>query len=159
MLCYWMKTQVSSLSWLFKRYYRYVWMGFAPWKCKMVLENWLGSKPKLAISGEQLDEVDRFRYLDNCILPGGGRSALAHTEGWIGIRWFVVSLVLAWHPVIDKSRICAAAVKSVLQCFYENCLWEEICGDFWCLNAVAFEEISVLLKPQSTSVFLWRRST
>lgn len=41
--------------------------GFARSRCKMQLENWIGSKPNLVPSGEQLGEVDRFGYLVICI--------------------------------------------------------------------------------------------
>lgn len=53
-----------------------------------------------------------------------GRSAFTHAEGycWRGIR------------LSTKIRLCTAAVKSMLECTFENCRWEQVCGDFRYLN-------------------------
>lgn len=40
-------------------------------ECKMLLQDWVVSKPNLVLTEEQVDEVDRFSYLGNCITPGG----------------------------------------------------------------------------------------
>lgn len=37
------------------------------------LQDRIVSKPYLVLTGEQLDELDRFRNLSGCILPGSGR--------------------------------------------------------------------------------------
>lgn len=46
-------------------------MSFACLKCKSLLKDWIGSKPNVVLPEEQPGEVDRFRYLDNYISPGG----------------------------------------------------------------------------------------
>lgn len=46
---------------------------FAP-KCKMVFQDWSGSTAVRVIGGEQLDEVNRFRYFSSRISPSGGIS-------------------------------------------------------------------------------------
>lgn len=33
---------------------------FAPWKCKMLLQDWNGWKPNLVLVGDELDTVGRF---------------------------------------------------------------------------------------------------
>lgn len=38
-------------------------------QCKVVLQDWSGSKPDFVLVGEQLDEVDRISYLGGCIPP------------------------------------------------------------------------------------------
>lgn len=49
-------------------------MRFAPSKCGMVLQDLTGSKRKIVLVEEQLDEVDRFSYLGDCTSPGGSTS-------------------------------------------------------------------------------------
>ncbi|VDP95639.1 unnamed protein product [Echinostoma caproni] len=46
-------------------------MRFAPLKCKMLLHDWVGSAPSLTLTGEVMEEVDKFCYQDSYISPGG----------------------------------------------------------------------------------------
>lgn len=57
-------------------------MDFISSKFKMLLRDWVGSKPKLVRAKEQLGEVDRFTYLGGCISSGCliGRNVIAYTE-------------------------------------------------------------------------------
>lgn len=36
-------------------------------KCKMLLNEWISSKPNILLARKQLDEVGRFSYLGSCI--------------------------------------------------------------------------------------------
>lgn len=49
-------------------------MRFAPKKCKMLPQYWVGSKPNLVPAREQLDEGDKFSYWDGCTSPSGRTS-------------------------------------------------------------------------------------
>lgn len=46
-------------------------MRFVPWRCKMLLQNRVGSKPSLVLARGKLSEVDRFSYLGSFISSGG----------------------------------------------------------------------------------------
>ncbi|TNN17061.1 polyprotein, partial [Schistosoma japonicum] len=46
-------------------------MRFSPSKCKMLLQDWLNSAPKLVIGGETIECVNRFTYLGSLISPNG----------------------------------------------------------------------------------------
>lgn len=39
-------------------------------KCKMLFQDWIGSKRDLVLSGEEVDEVGIY-YLGSCISPSG----------------------------------------------------------------------------------------
>ncbi|VDP55996.1 unnamed protein product [Schistosoma margrebowiei] len=49
-------------------------VGFAPSKCKVLLQDWQDSNPVLTLDGEQIDVVEKFVYLGSCISAGGGVS-------------------------------------------------------------------------------------
>ncbi|KAK4468373.1 hypothetical protein MN116_000167 [Schistosoma mekongi] len=49
-------------------------MRFSPPKCKMLLQDWPASFPKLVIGSEVIECVDRFTYLGSLITPGGSVS-------------------------------------------------------------------------------------
>lgn len=44
---------------------------FTPKKCKTLLQDWIGSDPNVVLVEEELDQVDKFNRLGNCILPDG----------------------------------------------------------------------------------------
>ncbi|VDP21000.1 unnamed protein product [Echinostoma caproni] len=46
-------------------------MRFAPPKCKMLLQYWVGPAPSLTLTGEVIEQVDKFCYLASYIKPGG----------------------------------------------------------------------------------------
>ena len=46
-------------------------MRFAPRKCKMMLQYWVGVTPNLSIRGQFIERVDKFTYLGSCITPDG----------------------------------------------------------------------------------------
>lgn len=46
-------------------------MCFALNNCKMLLQEWVGSKSYLVPAGKELVDVNGFIQLDNCISPGG----------------------------------------------------------------------------------------
>ncbi|VDP96024.1 unnamed protein product, partial [Echinostoma caproni] len=46
-------------------------MRFAPSKCKMLLQDWVGPAPSLTLTGEVIEQVDAFCYLGSYISPGG----------------------------------------------------------------------------------------
>ncbi|VDP93202.1 unnamed protein product [Echinostoma caproni] len=46
-------------------------MRFAPSKCKMLLQDWVGPAPSLTVTGEVIEQMDKFCYLGNYISPSG----------------------------------------------------------------------------------------
>ena len=44
-------------------------MRFAPPKCKMMLQDWVGATPNLSIKGQIIERVDKFTCLGSCIPP------------------------------------------------------------------------------------------
>ncbi|VDO59670.1 unnamed protein product [Schistosoma margrebowiei] len=46
-------------------------MRFSPSKCKMLLQDWIASTPKLMIGSELVERVDHFTYLGSFISPCG----------------------------------------------------------------------------------------
>ena len=44
---------------------------FAPSKCKLMLFNWTGPIQPLLMEGEELEQVNKFTYLDSCISAKG----------------------------------------------------------------------------------------
>lgn len=46
-------------------------MCFTPSKGKLMLQNWINSKPNFVPSGGRLSEVDRFSYFSRCVSIGG----------------------------------------------------------------------------------------
>ena len=58
-------------------------MRFAPPKCKMMLQDWVGVTPNLSIKGQFIERVDKFTYLGSCITPDGSIAGVifAHSKG------------------------------------------------------------------------------
>ncbi|KER25262.1 hypothetical protein T265_07248 [Opisthorchis viverrini] len=46
-------------------------MRLTPAKCKVLLQDWIGSYPSLMIAGDPLEVVDQLVYLGSCISLGG----------------------------------------------------------------------------------------
>ena len=46
-------------------------MRFAPPKCKMMLQYWVGVTPNLSIKDQFIERVDKLTYLGSCITPDG----------------------------------------------------------------------------------------
>ncbi|KER22108.1 hypothetical protein T265_09726 [Opisthorchis viverrini] len=46
-------------------------MRFTPAKCKVLLQDWVGSNPNLMLADEPIEVVDKFVCVDSCISPGG----------------------------------------------------------------------------------------
>ena len=46
-------------------------MRFAPPKCKMMLQDWVGATPNMSIKGQFIEHVDKFTYLGSYINPDG----------------------------------------------------------------------------------------
>ena len=46
-------------------------MHFTPTKCKVLLQNWVGSNPNLLLAGEPINVVDHLNYLGSLVSPGG----------------------------------------------------------------------------------------
>ena len=46
-------------------------MRFAPPRCKMMLQDWVGATSNLSIKSQILERVDKFTYLGSCIPPDG----------------------------------------------------------------------------------------
>ena len=44
---------------------------FTPPKCKVLLQDWVGSNPNLTLAGELISVVGHFNYLGSLISPGG----------------------------------------------------------------------------------------
>lgn len=45
-------------------------MRFAPLNCKVLLQGWIGSRPKPSSAGEELGNMGEFHYLDSYVSPG-----------------------------------------------------------------------------------------
>ena len=46
-------------------------MRFAPSKCKILLQDWVGPAPNLVLDGGHIEIVNNFSYLGSYISPGG----------------------------------------------------------------------------------------
>ncbi|TNN20912.1 hypothetical protein EWB00_002046, partial [Schistosoma japonicum] len=92
-------------------------MRFSPSKCKMLLQDWLNSAPKLVIGSETIECVNRFTYLGSLISPNGlvsdEISARIHKA-----RSAFANLRHLWRRrdirLMTKGRVYCAAVRSVL---------------------------------------------
>lgn len=95
---------------------------FARSKRKMLLQDWIGSKPNLGlVAGRrgELDEVDGISYLDNCISPDGHTSdevspsiekaRLAFTN--LRYLWRQYDIGLSITDRLNKSRMVGSAVR------------------------------------------------
>ncbi|KER19410.1 hypothetical protein T265_15549, partial [Opisthorchis viverrini] len=92
-------------------------MHFTPAKCKVLLQDWVGSNPSLMLADEPIEVVDKFVYLDSCISPGG----LTKDEISIRIgkaRAASANLRHLWRrrhiSFYVKGRVYNAAVRSIL---------------------------------------------
>ena len=92
-------------------------MRFTPPKCKVLLQDWVGSNPNLILAGEPISVVDHFNYLGSLISPGG----LAKEE--VTQRIAKASAAFAnlrhlWRrrdiSLSIKGRVYNAAVRSIL---------------------------------------------
>ena len=92
-------------------------MSFAPAKCKVLFQDWVGSKPSMVISGQPLEVVEEFTYLGSRICPGG--SIKSEISSRIGkARAAFANLRHLWRrPDVSltiKGRVYNAAVRSTL---------------------------------------------
>ncbi|KER21178.1 hypothetical protein T265_10433 [Opisthorchis viverrini] len=62
-----MQTILSNLNYSVARFG----MRFTSAKCKVLLQDWVGSNPHLMLAGEPIDVVNKFVYLDSCMSCGG----------------------------------------------------------------------------------------
>ncbi|THD18894.1 Alpha 1 3-glucosidase [Fasciola hepatica] len=92
-------------------------MRFAPSKCKLLLQDWVGSTRNLVLAGEALAEVDKFCYLGTYVSPDG------QIADKVSLRIQKARLAFAnlrhlwrrrdiWLSV--KGRVYTAVVRSVL---------------------------------------------
>ena len=92
-------------------------MCFAPAKCKVLLQDWIGPQPSLVLSGQPLEVVEEFTYLGSRICPGG--SIKNEISSRIGkARAAFANLRHLWRrPDVSlsiKGRVYNAAVRSIL---------------------------------------------
>ena len=92
-------------------------MRFAPPKCKMMLQDWVGVTPNLSIKGQFIERVDKFTYLGSCITPDG--SIAEELSSRIQkARLAFSNLHHLWRrndiKLSTKGRVYSAAVRSVL---------------------------------------------
>ena len=90
---------------------------FAPPKCKMILQDWVGVTPNLSIKGQFIERVNKFTYLGSCITPDGSiaeelssriqKARLAFSK--LHHLWRRNDIKLS-----TKGRVYSAAVRSVL---------------------------------------------
>ena len=92
-------------------------MRFAPPKCKMMLQDWVGVTPNLSIRGQFIERVDKFNYLASCISPDGS-IAEELSSGIQKARLAFSNLHHLWRrndiKLSTKGRVYSAAVRSVL---------------------------------------------
>lgn len=75
LLCYWAKIQLRLRFFhCLNDSLRSFGVGFARLYLKMLLQDWIASKPNLFLTGKQPNEVDRLSYFGICISPGGHKS-------------------------------------------------------------------------------------
>ena len=92
-------------------------MCFAPAKCKVLLQDWVGAQPTLVLSGQPLEIVDEFTYLGSRICPGG--LIKCEISSRIGkARAAFANLRHLWRrpdvSLLIKGRVYNAAVRSTL---------------------------------------------
>lgn len=89
-------------------------MRFSHSKCRMLLQDWVGSKPNLALANDELGEVDRCIYLSICISPDGGKSDKVPSH----MQKVFTSLRHLWRRsntrLSIRGRVYTAAVRSIL---------------------------------------------
>ncbi|CAH8529183.1 unnamed protein product [Dicrocoelium dendriticum] len=92
-------------------------MSFAPSKCKVLLNDWLSPAPMLTFEGAQLEQVDSFVYLGNCVSADGTINkevSLCIAK----VRSAFVKLRHLWRrrdvSFSLKTRVYSASVRSVL---------------------------------------------
>jgi hypothetical protein len=92
-------------------------MKFAPSKCKVLLQDWVGGNPNLAIGGIDLDIVDSFTYLGSKISSAFNASDEINSR-IVKARTAFAKLSHIWRrkdirlPV--KGRLYTACVRSIL---------------------------------------------
>ena len=92
-------------------------MRFAPPKCKMMLQDWVGVTPNLLIKGQFIERVDKFTYMGSCItLDGSIAEELSSRIRKTRLAFF--NLHHMWRrndiKLSTKGRVYSAAVRSVL---------------------------------------------
>ena len=92
-------------------------MRFAPPKCKMMLQDWVGVTPNLSIKDLLIKRVHKFTYLGSCITPDG--SIAEELSSRIQkARLAFSNLHHLWRrndiKLSTKGRVYSAAVRSVL---------------------------------------------
>ena len=118
-------------------------MRFAPRKCKMMLQDWVGVTPHFSIRCQFIECVDKFTYLGGCISPGG---SIAEE---LSLRIQKARLAFSnehhlWRrndiKLSTKGRVYSAAVRSVLLYGSET----------WPLKAEDIRRLSVFDHPLSS---------
>jgi hypothetical protein len=92
-------------------------MRFAPSKCKMLLQDWVGPAPTLTLAGEPLAEVDKFCYLGSFISPCGKLSnEVSYRIQKARVAFINLSHLWRRHDIrlSVKGRVYAATVRPVL---------------------------------------------
>lgn len=91
---------------------------------KMLLQDWIASKPSFVLTGKGLDEigsksggVDRFSYLNSCTSPGGRTSNKVSSDTG-KVRLTSINSRGLWRrhniPLSIKRRVYTKSVRSVL---------------------------------------------
>ena len=92
-------------------------MRFAPPKCKMMLQEWVGVTLNLSINGQFMERVDMFTYLGSCITPDGSIAEELSSRIQKARQAFS-NLHHLWRrndiKLSTKGRVYSAAVRSVL---------------------------------------------
>ena len=99
-------------------------MRFAPPKCKMMQQDWVGATPNLSIKGQIIQRVDKFTYLGSCITPNGSIAKELSSRIQKARLAFSKLLLLQRRNDIKlstKGRVCSAAMCSVLLYSSETC--------------------------------------
>ena len=110
-------------------------MRFAPPKCKMVLQDWVGVTPNLSIKCQFIERIGKFTYLGSCITPDGSiGEELSSRIRKARLTFF--NLYHLWRrndiKLSMKGRVYSAAVCSVL--FY--------CSETWPLKVEDIRRLS-----------------
>lgn len=94
-----------------------LWLSFAPSKCKIRLQDWIGSNPSLAPARGELGEVSGLAYSYSCTSAGGRIS----DEVSLGVRKVRLAFSNLRHPfcrpdiqLSTRIRAYATVVKSVM---------------------------------------------
>ena len=92
-------------------------MRFAPPKCKVMPQDWVGATPNLSSKGQIIERVDKFTYLGSCISPDGS-IAVKLSSRIQKVRPAFSNLHHLWRrndiKLPTKGKVCSAAVRSVL---------------------------------------------